>query len=36
VLVERAAGERERISVTVRRLSGAGEGLALERAGEVR
>ena len=36
LLVERAAGERERITVTVRRLSGAGEGSALERTGEVR
>ena len=36
LLVERFAGERERITVTVRRLSGAGEGSALERASEVR
>ena len=36
LLVERVAGERERVMVTVRRLSGAGEGSALERASEVR
>jgi len=36
LLVERTPGERERISVTVRRLAGAGEGSSLERASEVR
>ncbi|HXA40073.1 MAG TPA: RusA family crossover junction endodeoxyribonuclease [Phenylobacterium sp.] len=35
LLVERASGERERITVTVRRLSGAGRSPLL-RAGEVR
>ena len=36
LLVERAPGERERISVTVRKLSGAAMGAPLARAGEVR
>ena len=36
LLVERAAGERERITVTVRRLSGGGPTGPLQRAGEVR
>jgi crossover junction endodeoxyribonuclease RusA len=36
LLVERASGERERITVTVRRLSGAGVTGPLQRAGEVR
>ena len=36
LLVERAAGERERITVTVRRLSGAGPTGPLQRPGEVR
>jgi hypothetical protein len=36
LLVERQPGERERIAVTIRRLSGAGEGSVLERASEVR
>ena len=36
LLVERAPGERERVAVTVRRLSGVGEGSPLERASEVR
>jgi Holliday junction resolvase RusA-like endonuclease len=36
LLVERAPGERERIAVTVRRLSGAGPTGPLQRASEVR
>ena len=36
LLVERAPGERERIAVTVRKLSGADMGAPLARAGEVR
>jgi crossover junction endodeoxyribonuclease RusA len=36
LLVERAPGERERIAVTVRKLSGAAMGAPLARAGEVR
>jgi crossover junction endodeoxyribonuclease RusA len=36
LLVERSSGERERISVTVRKLSGAAMGEPLSRAGEVR
>ena len=36
LLVERAPGERERIAVTVRKLSGATMGAPLARAGEVR
>ena len=36
LLVERSPGERERISVTVRKLSGAAMGAPLTRAGEVR
>ena len=36
LLVERAQGERERITVSVRRLSGAGVAGPLQRAGEVR
>jgi hypothetical protein len=36
LLVERASGERERITVTVRRLSGGGPTGPLQRAGEVR
>jgi hypothetical protein len=36
LLVERAPGERERIVVTVRKLSGAAMGAPLARAGEVR
>ena len=36
LLVERAPGERERIAVTVRKLSGAAMGAPLSRAGEVR
>jgi crossover junction endodeoxyribonuclease RusA len=36
LLVERAPGERERIAVTVRKLSGAAMGAPLTRAGEVR
>jgi hypothetical protein len=36
LLVERAEGERERITVTVRRLTAIGQGARLYRAGEVR
>jgi crossover junction endodeoxyribonuclease RusA len=36
LLVERMEGERERITVTVRRLPGAGHGAPFHRAGEVR
>ena len=36
LLVERRPGERERVAITVLRLSGAGEGSPLERASEVR
>ena len=36
LLVERAPGERERITVTVRRLSGAGFGAPFHPQGEVR
>jgi crossover junction endodeoxyribonuclease RusA len=36
LLVERMPGERERITVTVRRLSGEGHAGPLQRAGEVR
>lgn len=36
LLVERGEGERERITVTVRRLGGAGVTGPLQRAGEVR
>jgi hypothetical protein len=36
LLVERSPGERERITVTVRRLSGAGVTGPLQRASEVR
>ncbi|HEX4713175.1 RusA family crossover junction endodeoxyribonuclease [Phenylobacterium sp.] len=36
LLVERAAGERERILVSVRRLSGAGHGAPFHPQGEVR
>jgi hypothetical protein len=36
LLVERASGERERITVTVRRLSGTGVTGPLQRASEVR
>jgi crossover junction endodeoxyribonuclease RusA len=36
LLVERAPGERERITVTVRRLSGAGPTGPLQRVAEVR
>jgi hypothetical protein len=36
LLVERTEGERERITVTVRRLTAAGQGGPFHRAGEVR
>ena len=36
LLVERAEGEREQITIIVRRLSGAGHTGPLQRAGEVR
>jgi hypothetical protein len=36
LLVERHAGERERITVTVRRLSGVAHAMPFHRAGEVR
>ncbi|HLZ75830.1 MAG TPA: RusA family crossover junction endodeoxyribonuclease [Phenylobacterium sp.] len=36
LLVERAAGDRERIAVTVRKLPGAAMGAPLTRVGEVR
>jgi crossover junction endodeoxyribonuclease RusA len=36
LLVERAEGERERITVSVRRLPGAGHGAPFHRASEVR
>ena len=36
LLVERRSGERERVAITVVRLSGASDGSPLERAGEVR
>jgi Holliday junction resolvase RusA-like endonuclease len=36
LLVERAEGERERITVTVRRLTAMRQGAPFHRAGEVR